>query len=59
MLLDRIAKKISVTLEARRLAQAPFYRRYPYRGPVSHKMVDLRGMVGVDHGFFFNSIPKW
>lgn len=58
MALDRIAKKISLTLEARRLAQAPFYRRYPYAGRVSHRMVDLRGMVSVDHGFFFNRIPK-
>ena len=58
MLLDRIAKKIRVILETRGLAQAPFYRRYPYAGHVSHKMVDLRGMVGVDYGFFFNRIPK-
>jgi hypothetical protein len=58
MLLDRIAKKVGSALEAKRLAQAPFYRRYPYVGRVSHRMVDLRGMVGVDHGFFFNRIPK-
>lgn len=42
----------------RGLRRAPFYVRYPYAGRVSFDMADLRGMCGIDHGFFFNRIPK-
>lgn len=36
----------------------PFYRRYPYPGPLGLFTVDLRGAYSPDDGFFFNRIPK-
>lgn len=36
----------------------PFYRRFPYHGPLGLFTVDLRGAWSPDDGFFFNRIPK-
>ncbi len=36
----------------------PFYRRYPYRGPLGLFKVDPRGAYSPTDGFFYNRIPK-
>lgn len=36
----------------------PFYRRYPYRGPLGLFKVDPRGAYSPVDGFFYNRIPK-
>lgn len=36
----------------------PFYRRYPFRSPVSMRSANDRGMVDLELGFFCNRIPK-
>lgn len=36
----------------------PFYRRYPYVGPMGLFSVDPRGAYSPQDGFFFNRIPK-
>jgi hypothetical protein len=45
---------------ARRLAALalPFYRRYPYAGPLGLFTVDMRGAYSPEDGFFFNRVPK-
>ncbi len=37
---------------------SPFYRAYPYEGPLSLTEVDIRGAVCRTHKFFFNRMPK-
>ncbi|CAN5675178.1 hypothetical protein BH23PSE1_BH23PSE1_16720 [soil metagenome] len=39
-------------------AMLPFYRRFPYRGPMGLFKVDPRGAYSPADGFFFNRIPK-
>ena len=36
----------------------PFYRRYPYRGPLWLTEVDTRGAISARDRFFFNRVPK-
>lgn len=36
----------------------PFYRRFPYQGPLGLFTVDVRGAFSPADGFFFNRIPK-
>lgn len=54
----QMRRRLFPTPQERRLREAPFYRQYPYGGGVRMSMVDLRGMCGLEHGFFFNRIPK-
>lgn len=36
----------------------PFYRRWPYRGPVWWTEANLRGAISHEHRFFYNRLPK-
>jgi hypothetical protein len=49
--LDRQAARVAPAL-------LPFYRRYPYRGPLGLFKVDPRGAYSPVDGFFYNRIPK-
>jgi len=49
--LDRAAARVAPFV-------LPFYRRYPYRGPLGLFKVDPRGAFSPTDGFFYNRIPK-
>lgn len=49
--LDQRAKGIAAAI-------LPFYRRFPYEGPLGLFKVDPRGAYSPLDGFFFNRIPK-
>ena len=36
----------------------PFYRRFPYKGPIAFFKVDPRGAYSPDEPFFYNRVPK-
>lgn len=50
----------ALNLQAKALAVRllPFYRRFPYDGPLGLFTVDVRGAYSPGDGFFFNRIPK-
>lgn len=42
----------------RALLSRPFYRRYPFRSPLSLRKADARGVIHPDLVFFYNRVPK-
>ncbi|MCV0371067.1 sulfotransferase family protein [Filomicrobium sp.] len=56
--LRNISLLVSEHLDERRRVSSPFFRKYPYSGSVWIRAVDKRGMIALDHGFFFNRVPK-
>jgi hypothetical protein len=40
------------------ITEAAFYRVYPYCGRLDVRYVDLRGMCGLNQGFFYSRVPK-
>ncbi len=57
-MLGRIDRSLNAQARGLAALALPFYRRYPYSGPMGLFSVDLRGAYSPEDGFFFNRIPK-